>query len=105
MTDFYGEERYITDSGLLPVAVDEFGEILRKDFANDAPIVYVRVTNSTAEQDGSFRRYLIPVNPTHYGGDAGRIPHAAVASTWRTTPGGSELFFRDWRHYRPEMQT
>ena len=45
------------------------------------------------------------INPAHYRGDAGRIPQAAVASTWRTTPGGKELFFKRWQDYSPAMET
>jgi hypothetical protein len=105
MTERYGEGRYIIDSGLKPIARDEFGELFRKDFEGDSPLVYVKVKNSTAEPDGSFRDYFLSVNPDHYKGAAGKIPHAAVASTWRKTPSGAELFFKKYEDYRPEIET
>jgi len=105
MVSRYGEDKYILDSGLLPVSLDDFGELYCKEFADDTPLTFVKVRNSTAEPDGSFKDYFLSVNPSHYNGDAGRIPHAAVASTWRTTPGGSTLFFERWQDYRPGIET
>lgn len=72
---------------------------------NGRPICRLKVINRTAEPDGTFRVYWLPINPDCYDGEAGRNAHAAAASTWRTTPGGSELFFRDWRDYDPRIET
>ena len=105
LTERYGEERYIVDSGLKPIAKDSFGEIYRKDFDGDEPLVYIKVKNSTAEPDGTFRDYFLSVNPSHYGGAAGKIPHAAIASTWRANPEGAELFFKRYEDYRPGVET
>ena len=105
MVERYGEARYISDSGLVPIAKDEFGELFRKDFEGDAPLVYVKVLNSTPEPDGSIKPYFLSVNPNHYAGAAGKIPHAAIASTWRKKPDGAELFFSDYRDYRLSVQT
>ena len=105
MIERYGEARYIADSGLKPIAQDTFGELYRKDFDGDAPLVYVKVMNSTPEPDGSIKPYFLAVNPQHYAGEAGRFPHAAVASTWRKGKEGGELFFSDCRDYRPGVQT
>ena len=105
MVERYGEDKYIVDSGLEPVACDDFGELYRKDFAGDSPLVYVRVMNSTPETDGSTKPYFLSVNPQHYDGAAGKIPHAAIASTWRTTKDGKELFFKRYEDYRPGIQT
>ena len=105
MVERYGEDRYIVDSGLKPIARDDFGELFRKDFDSDSPLVYVKVRNSTAEPDGSFKDYFLSVNPGHYGGAAGRIPHAAIASTWRATPGGEKLFFDHYQDYRPGIES
>ena len=106
MIERYGEARYITDSGMKPVARDErFGDLYVQRMESGRPIAIVYVTNRTAEPDGTFRRYPIPVNPDLYDGDAGKIPQAAVASTWRTTPGGKELMFKDWRMYNPIVET
>ena len=101
----YGEDRYIIDSGLSPIAKDSFGELFRKDFSEDEPLVYIKLRNSTVEPDGTYRDYFLSVNPTHYNGDAGKIPQAAVASTWRTKPEGTELFFKDWHDYQPAIET
>ena len=105
MVERYGEDKYIIDSGLKPVAHDDFGELFRKDFAGDTPLVYVKVMNSTPEPDGSIKPYFLSVNPEHYGGDAGKSPHAAIASTWRTTKDGKELFFKRYQDYRPGIET
>ena len=105
MVELYGEDKYILDSGLQPIAQDDFGELFRKDFFNDTQLTYVKVRNSTAELDGSFKDYFLSVNPSHYDGDAGKIPQAAVASTWRTKEGGSELFFDRWQDYHPEFES
>ena len=100
MVERYGEGRYIVDSGLKPIAQDAFGDLFRKHFQSDTPLVYVKVRNSTAEPDGKFKDYFLSVNPAHYDGAAGRVPHAAIASTWRTTPSGEKLFFAKYTDYR-----
>lgn len=106
MIERYGENRYILDSGMQPVAADQtFGDLYVKVLEVGKPIAKICVTNRSPEPDGSFRKYWLDINPAHYDGDAGRIPQAAVASTWRTKPGGGELFFRDWRHYQPALET
>lgn len=106
MIERYGEDRYIVDSGMKPVAKDErYGDIYIKTVEAGRPIAKICVTNRSPEPDGSFRKYWLNINPEHYGGDAGRIPQAAVASTWRTTEGGKELFFKDWRDYSPVLET
>ncbi len=105
MIERYGEARYIVDSGMYPVASDDsFGDLYVQR-GPGRPIAIIGVANRTAEPDGSFKRYMIPVNPDLYGGDAGRIPQAAVASTWRTTKGGKDLVFKDWHDYRPIYET
>lgn len=106
MIERYGELRYITDSGMKPVATDErYGDLYVQRLESGKPISAIFVTNRTAEPDGTFRRYAIPVNPDLYAGDAGKIPQAAVASTWRTTKGGKELLFKRWRDYNPIIET
>ena len=105
MVERYGEARYISDCGLTPIAKDSFGELFRKDFEGDIPLIYVKVMNSTAEPDGSVKPYFLSVNPQHYGGAAGKIPHAAVASTWRTSKDGKELFFKQYEEYCPGLET
>ncbi|WP_294129627.1 DUF6745 domain-containing protein, partial [Sphingomonas sp.] len=106
MIERYGEERYIVDSGMKPVAHDErFGTLYVERAESGRPIAKIKVINRTAEPDGTFRSYWLSINPALYDGDAGRIPQAAVASSWRTTPGGEILMFSDWREYAPEIET
>ena len=106
MIERYGEDRYIVDSGMSPVATDErFGDIYLKEVEAGRPIAKIRLVNRSPEPDGSYRIYWLNINAAHYNGDAGRIPQAAVASTWRTKPGGTELFFKDWRDYSPVLET
>ena len=68
-------------------------------------LVVAEVINATPEKDGARKTCWLPVKASLYDGDAGRIVQAAVASTWRTTPGGLELFFKDWRKYDPTVET
>lgn len=113
LLDRMGEENYILKSGLTPVDVHrKFGTLYVHHFGRPGgwgftgrPIARLRVINSTAEPDGTFRVYWLPINPDLYNGDAGRSAHAAAASTWRTTPGGSELFFKSWDEYDPQIET
>lgn len=106
MIERYGEDRYIRDSGMKPVASDPvFGDLYAENMGAGRPIARICVTNRSPEPDGSFRKYWLPVNPEHYEGEAGRTPQAAIASTWRTTPGGRTLFYKDWREYRPVIET
>ena len=104
MVERYGEERYIIDSGMKATAHDErFGTIYHEPQQVGTPIAKVKVINRSPEPDGSFRSYWLDINPAHYGGDAGRIPQAAVASTWRTKDG--KLAFKTWRDYAPTIET
>lgn len=106
MIERYGENRYITDSGMKAVAHDEnFGTLYFENLNAGRPICQVRVINRSPEPDGTFKAYFLPVNPTHYNGDAGKVPQAAVASTWRTEPGGKVLLHKDYRDYRPTTET
>lgn len=104
MIDRYGEERYIVDSGMRAVAHDEtFGTLYVEAQAAGTPIAKIRVVNRSPELDGSFRVYWLDHNPAHYNGYAGRIPQAAIASTWRTADG--KLAFADYRDYRPSIES
>lgn len=104
MIDRYGEERYIIDSGMRPVAHDEqFGTLYVEAQESGTPIAKIRVINRSPEPDGTFKPYWLDINPAHYSGAAGRIPQAAVASTWRTADGA--LAFADWRDYSPQVET
>ncbi len=103
MMDLYGPARYIKDAGIAPVHSDDFGTLYRRDNGDGTVFTVVKVVNSTAEPDGSFNDYWLRVNDTLYGGDVGRIAHAAVASTWRTKDG--KLAFQRWQEYMPAYES
>src|SRR6185369_15860444 len=60
----YGEEKYLCDSGAKILHATERGTLYRKDLPGDEPLVMVRVKNSTAEPDGTFKHYYLRVPPT-----------------------------------------
>lgn len=105
MIERFGESRYIEASGMKPIANDEvFGTLYESPLKDQWPNArIIRVVNRSPEPDGTFKPYWLDVNGAHYGGDAGRIPQAAVASTWRLQSGA--LAFRDYRDYRPQVET
>lgn len=103
MIDLYGQGRYIADSGAEIVNVDDFGTLYKKDFANDEPMMMVKVINSTAEPDGTFKDYFIRVDPKAYGGLT--TARAAVASTWRNNDAERTLVFKSPNDYDPSFQT
>jgi hypothetical protein len=111
MIERFGAARYVSESGAtvldtLPADHALVGlrtaRLLRKQVADDEPIVYVDLLNSTPEPDGTTRRYMLRVDPNAYDGDAGRFTQAAAASTWRI---GSELMFRRWQDYAPMAES
>ncbi|WP_406316341.1 hypothetical protein OHA77_04550 [Streptosporangium sp. NBC_01639] len=89
MLEHYGYDRYLAESGATPLHRDETGVLWRIDLAEDEPVTMVEVVNSTAEPDGTFRRYWLRVPPTT------RTARAGVAWTF----GLSEA------DYRPERET
>ena len=64
MIERYGQERFIDDAGATEIHRDDFGILFRKDLAGDEPMIMVKVVNSTAEPDGSFKDYFLRVPPT-----------------------------------------
>lgn len=102
-----GEDRYIEMSEMEPVDHhDKFGTLYFKRFFDGGrPVCRLKVINRSPEPDGTYRIYWLPINPDCYNGVAGRNAHAAAASTWRTTPGGSELFFESYLNYNPQIET
>ena len=103
MMDLYGSERYIKDAKIKPVHQDDFGTLYTKNNSDGSSFAVVKVVNSTAELDGSFKDYWLRVNPTCYGGKAGKIAWAAVASTWRDKTGN--LAFANYQDYCPAFET
>jgi hypothetical protein len=64
MIDRYGQGRYLMDAGAKKIGSDDYGILYRKDVPNDEPIVMVKVVNSTAEPDGTYKDYFLRVPPT-----------------------------------------
>ncbi|MFB6892399.1 DUF6745 domain-containing protein [Kitasatospora sp. NPDC056327] len=79
LLEHYGYERYLSDSGAVPVHQDETGVLWRIQLPDDEPVVMVEVVNSTAEPDGTFRTYWLRVPPST------RTARAGVAWTFGTT--------------------
>jgi hypothetical protein len=63
MIERYGQSRYLLDSGALKIHEDDFGVLYRKDIPDDESMVFVKVVNSTAEPDGSYKDYWLRVPP------------------------------------------
>jgi hypothetical protein len=101
MMDRFTAPRYIAESGLKPIHADDFGTLYRRELAGDEPLCMVKVVNSTAEPDGSFKDYWLRVDPNAYGGI--KTARAAVASTWRTADG--KFVFDKPEEYAPMHQT
>ncbi|MFD8558490.1 DUF6745 domain-containing protein [Streptosporangium canum] len=64
MLEHFGYDRYLTESGATPLHQDETGVLWRIDLPEDEPVVMVEVINSTAEPDGTFRKYWLRVPPS-----------------------------------------
>ncbi|MFF0411245.1 DUF6745 domain-containing protein [Kitasatospora sp. NPDC004745] len=76
LLEHYGYDRYLADSGAVPVHRDETGVLWRITLPDDEPVVMVEVVNSTAEPDGTFRTYWLRVPPST------RTARAGVAWTF-----------------------
>ena len=63
MLEFHGYDRYLSESGAVPVHRDETGVLWRVELAGDEDVVMVEVVNSTPEPDGSSRTYWLRVPP------------------------------------------
>lgn len=57
--------RYLMDSGAEMIHQDDWGKLYRKELSGDPePMVMVKVINSTAEPDGTFKEYFLRVPPS-----------------------------------------
>jgi hypothetical protein len=113
MLERYGWARYIADCGAevvdsIPPDHELVGlrgaRLLRTELSDEPePIVYLEMVNSAPEADGSHRRYLERIDPKVYGGAAGRLCVAAMASRWyhRDADGLLVRTFSDFRDYKP----
>ncbi|MFE3542654.1 DUF6745 domain-containing protein [Nocardia sp. NPDC059177] len=63
MLEYYGYDRYLTESEATPLHRDETGVLWRIALADDEDVVMVEVVNSTPEPDGSHRVYWLRVPP------------------------------------------
>jgi hypothetical protein len=63
MIGLMGWQLYLTEAGAIEVSSDECGTLLSLPVPDDEPIVAVRVRNSTREPDGSWKDYLLRVDP------------------------------------------
>ena len=85
----FGFDRYIAESGALPIHADETGTLYRCEFPDDEPLVIVRVRNSTPEPDGSCAHYTLRVPPD--------MTMARQAVAW--------TFGKDAATYQPAVET
>lgn len=79
LLEYYGAEKYMREQGATLVAQDEYGQLFHRDLTGDEPLVMVKVRNSTAEPDGTFKDYMLRV-PPHI-----RTPRHAIAWTFGLT--------------------
>ncbi|MDT0493212.1 hypothetical protein RM717_22175 [Streptomyces griseus] len=63
MLEYYGYDRYLTESRAQPVHRDETGILWRIALDGDEDVVMVEVVNSTPEPDGTHRTYWLRVPP------------------------------------------
>jgi hypothetical protein len=89
MLEHFGYERYVRDIGAQQQHADETGVLWRLRMDPDEDLVMVEVVNSTAEPDGTFRRYWLRVPPNT------RTAREGVAWTFGLTA----------EEYRPLVQT
>lgn len=89
MIDRYGPSRYMSDSGAKEMHRDDYGVLYRKEVPGDEPMVMVDLVNSTPEPDGSFKKYMIRVDP--------KVRTAREAVAW--------TFEKAEAEYEPAIQT
>ncbi|MCP2329524.1 hypothetical protein HDA40_008031 [Hamadaea flava] len=89
MLEYFGFDRYLSESEATRVQSDDFGVLWRLDLPGDEPLVMVEVVNATPEPDGTRRTYFLRVPPTV------RTARAGVAWTFDLTE----------EQYAPQQQT
>jgi hypothetical protein len=99
LVERFGQARYVKESNAVKVQSDDFGTLYRKDQAGDEPIFMVNVICPT-----TGREYMLGIDPSAYGGLAGKQAKAAVASTWRDED-TKELVFATPEEYCWESHT
>ncbi len=109
MIERHGYARYLNKAGLRLVDSCPANHPLKglrtarlfRDDSNDITLLDVR--NSTPEPDGSFKRYVLSIDPDAYNGRAGKRCLAAMASTWRRSD--YSLYFAQPEDYRPVAES
>lgn len=76
----YGLDRYISDTGALPLHADSFGTLYRTNFHGETSL-FVRVQNTTVEPDGSYKYYTFGVDDDLRPLPPGEIP-LSEKQTW-----------------------
>jgi hypothetical protein len=109
LTERYGYERFLRESNAKliderPADDPQIGLRTAKLWQVDDQVL-LDLLNSTPEPDGSVKRYVIPVDPNVYDGEAGRNVAAASVSTWRKRTNPEQLAFADWRDYQPQFES
>jgi hypothetical protein len=89
MLEHFGYERYAREFGATKQHEDQTGVLWRVTMDRDEDLMMVEVVNSTAEPDGTFRRYWLRVPPWV------RTARQGVAWTFDLTP----------EEYRPLVET
>ena len=92
MIEIMGYERFIETAAPKVLDASRFGRLLE---ARDIPVRFVEVENRTAELDGTFRRYLLPV--------PGEVATAEEAVGW--TFNRSLKRFRELRETKGWMES
>ncbi|WP_084558112.1 DUF6745 domain-containing protein [Hamadaea tsunoensis] len=64
MLEYFGFDRYLSESDATRVQSDDYGILWRVDLPGDEPLVMVEVVNSTPEPDGTSRTYFLRVPPS-----------------------------------------
>ena len=63
MIERFGWERYASECGAIVLDHSErWGTLYQRTSLSGVPVLFVHVTNRTAEPDGSFRQYILPVH-------------------------------------------
>ncbi len=85
----YGFDRYIMDTGAMPIHADDMGTLYRCELNGDEPLVAVSVLNATPGADASRKRYLLRVPP--------HITQVREAVAW--------TFHHEAEEYQPAVET
>ena len=64
MVERIGYDRLMAQLNAKRVQADDYGELYYIPLTDDEPVVLVKVENSTAEPDGTFKSYILRVPPT-----------------------------------------